>query len=223
MLQPDKENMNPNINPAMQLKPLVTSRVAKTLIQEKKFKVIQRHIVDQFVTNSVVSAVDIQAVMDSSGVSRKGYAAIQKSVSSVLGAKGIKRKLLPSTTKVWKLWGDLNLDQLEHFGTPFHIKEEYNDNSHSIMYDEFNNIFMDLELLQKRMVEFYDISYEETSGVLQFVIKMDECEILKEKKMERVTITLMNRALANLSRDDPLYFRVQSKTNIWWLGSFQVR
>ena len=56
------------------------------------------------------------------------------------------------------------------------------------MYDEFNNIFMDLELLQKRMVEFYDISYEETSGVLQFVIKMDECEISKEKKMERVTI-----------------------------------
>ena len=69
MLQPDKENVNPNINPAMQLKPLVTSRVAKTLIQEKKFKVVQRQIVDQFVTNTVVSTLDIQGIMDSSGVS----------------------------------------------------------------------------------------------------------------------------------------------------------
>ena len=76
MLQPDKENMNPNINPAMQLKPLVTSRVAKVLIEEKKFKVVQRHIVDKFVSNNMVSTVDIQEVMDSSGVSRKGYSAI---------------------------------------------------------------------------------------------------------------------------------------------------
>lgn len=118
--------MNPNINPAMQLKPLVTSRVAKVLIEEKKFKVVQRHIVDKFVSNNMVSTVD----------------------------------------------------------------------------DEFNNIFMDLELLQRRMVEYYDISFEESGGILQFVIKMDECEFLKEKKMERVTITLMNRALANVSRED---------------------
>lgn len=85
------------------------------------------------------------------------------------------------------------------------------------MYDDFNNIFMDLELLQQRMVEYYDIAFEETGGVLQFVMKMDECKILKEKKMERVTITLMNRALANVSKDEKLYFSVQSKSNIWWL------
>ena len=40
--------------------------------------------------------------------------------------------------------------------------------------------------------------------------------------MERVTITLMNRTLANVSREDKRYFSVQSETNIWWLGSFQV-
>ena len=72
------------------------------------------------------------------------------------------------------------------------------------------------------MVEYYDINFEESGGILKFVIKMDECEILKEKKMERVTITLMNRALANVSREDKCYFSVQSETNIWWLGSFQV-
>lgn len=214
--------MNPNVTPAMQLKPLVTSRLAKELIKEKKFKVVQRQIVNQFVSNSVVPAVDIQEVMDSSGVSRNGYAAIQKSVSRVLGARGVKQKLLPCTTEVWKLRGDLNSEQFDYFGAPFHIKEEYNHNNETFMYDEFNNIFMDLEILQKRMVEYYDVTYEETCGVLHFVIKMDECEILKEKKMERVTITLMNRAMANLSRDKQNYFSVQSESNIWWLGSFQV-
>ena len=75
-IQPDKENIDPLLNPALQLKPLVTSRVAKALIQEKKFKVVQRRIIDEFVSTNVVSTVDIQEVMDSSGVSCKGYTAI---------------------------------------------------------------------------------------------------------------------------------------------------
>ena len=51
---------------------------------------------------------------------------------------------------------------------------------------------------------------------------MDEYEILKEKKMERVTITLMNRALSNVSKNSNLYFNVHFESNIWWLGAFQV-
>ena len=81
---------------------------------------------------------------------------------------------------------------------------------------------MDLEILQQRMVEYYNITLQETGGVLQFALKMDECEILKEKKMERVIITLMNRALSNVSKNWDLYFSVQSESNVWWLGAFQV-
>ena len=44
------------------------------------------------------------------------------------------------------------------------------------------------------MVEFYNVTLEECKGVLKFVVKLDECEIVKEKKIERVTITLMNWA-----------------------------
>ncbi len=72
------------------------------------------------------------------------------------------------------------------------------------------------------MVELYNISHAETNGVLNFVLKMDECEILKDVKMERVAITLMDRAMANMPRDDPRYFSVQSKMNLWWLGTFLV-
>ena len=81
---------------------------------------------------------------------------------------------------------------------------------------------MELELLQRRMVEFYNITHAETNGVLNFVLKMDECEILNDKKMERVAITLMDRAMGKVPREDPLYFSVQSEMNLWWLGSFLV-
>ncbi|MCO5548293.1 hypothetical protein L7F22_001750 [Adiantum nelumboides] len=64
---------------------------------------------------------------------------------------------------------------------------------------------------------------DESSGVLHFVLKLDECELVKKKKLERVTVTLMNRALSKCHADDPLYFSVQSESNIWWLGAFEVK
>ena len=52
---------------------------------------------------------------------------------------------------------------------------------------------------------------------------------MKQKKMKRVTITLMNRALkpildagGNIDKKHPDYFSVQSENHIWWLGSFEV-
>lgn len=73
-------------------------------------------------------------------------------------------------------------------------------------------------------MEFYDISFEETAGLLKFVIKTDEFKIVKEKKVERVTITLMNRALNTSIKPGNLkYFSVQFEDNIWWLGSFEMK
>ena len=46
------------------------------------------------------------------------------------------------------------------------------------------------------MMRLYSLSHEEALGVAKFVIKLDEIEIVKCKKLERVSITLMNRALA---------------------------
>ena len=48
---------------------------------------------------------------------------------------------------------------------------------------------MELQQFQRRMVEFYNITLEECTGVLKFVVKLNKCEIVKEKKIERVTIT----------------------------------
>lgn len=58
-----------------------------------------------------------------------------------------------------------------------------------------NNIWLDLEKTLQIMVNCYDILVEEAHGKLIFVIKLDEMELINIEKYERVSITLMNRAM----------------------------
>jgi len=58
---------------------------------------------------------------------------------------------------------------------------------------------------------------------LIFVLKLDEAEIIHAQKMERVSITLMNRALdMSLDPNSSKYFSVQSEREIWPIASFQI-
>ena len=84
------------------------------------------------------------------------------------------------------------------------------------------------------MLKFYNLSHIEAQGIAKFVVKFDESEILKNRKLERVSITLMNRALEKKSpqhvvevedstqNEQRRDFSVQSEQNIWWLGAFEV-
>ena len=100
VLQPNKENCNPNVNIAKRLKPLFSSKIARELIQEKKFKVAQRQVVERFVYQNTIAVVEsIQSTMDESGISRNGYGFIQKQITSSFESKGIKPKLLPTQCK----------------------------------------------------------------------------------------------------------------------------
>lgn len=56
-----------------------------------------------------------------------------------------------------------------------------------------------------------------------FVLKMDEAEIMHGRKFERVSMTLMNRALdTSILKTDDRYFSVQSETEIWPIACFEV-
>ena len=72
------------------------------------------------------------------------------------------------------------------------------------------------------MVQFYDITQKACNAILKFVIKLVENEIVKGQKMERVSISLMNRALDPCVALKPKCFSVQSKNNIWWLTASEV-
>ena len=61
----------------------------------------------------------------------------------------------------------------------------------------------------------------ECGGILNFMLKIVKCELLKCKKMERVTMTLMNRDLdPSITKKDIGFFSVQLENNILPLGSF---
>lgn len=52
---------------------------------------------------------------------------------------------------------------------------------------------------------------------------MDEAEIVHAEKLERISITLMNRTLdPEIAKNDDRYFSVQSEREIWPIGCFRV-
>lgn len=58
---------------------------------------------------------------------------------------------------------------------------------------------------------------------LVFVLKMDEAEIMHGRKYERVSLTIMNRALdTSIEKSDDRYFLVQSEIEIWPIACFEV-
>jgi len=58
---------------------------------------------------------------------------------------------------------------------------------------------------------------------LIFVMKIDEVEIVHTQKLERISMTIMNRALdPTIIVGSPEYFSMQSEREIWPIASFQV-
>lgn len=123
LLEPAKENMDPNLLPVKQMKGLLSCGVAKGLIEEKKYKTIKRNVVEDFISNNQVDGTTIQEALDVSGVSRKGYSSIFHAISSTLKDQRIKRVLLPNPATVWRIRGHLNESIDEFIGQYIHIEE----------------------------------------------------------------------------------------------------
>ena len=67
--------------------------------------------------------------------------------------------------------------------------------SKKFWYNEFNNVYVDVEKLQESMINYYGVTHSECNGKLVFVLKLDECQVVKGQHLERVSITMMSRAL----------------------------
>jgi len=64
--------------------------------------------------------------------------------------------------------------------------------------------------------------HEELNGQpLMFCIKLHEAEIVHAQKFERMSLTLMNRALDNnIDPQSEKYFSMQSEGEIWPIAAF---
>lgn len=157
----------------------------------------------------------VQKTLDDRGISRDAYTEVVHVLNKKLKENHIISSLLPLPDRVKKVRFNLN-QKVDHLvGEPYHINGEFKKGKRVFDFNNANNLFLNLEILQQAMVNFYGMTTEESSNELVFVIKLDECEILKQKKMERVTITLMNRALnpflnemGEIDRSHPSFFSV---------------
>ncbi len=222
-MHPNKKNVNP-IEAKHSYSALIAPMVLQEVLGASKFKKVKRKVIQDFIGDSKVDNMDVQMVMDGCGISRTGYSNMFKAVTSKLKDKKITTSFLPLLAHMRKSRAKLNDQVADFLGPSFHIQGIFESKDRKLHFSEFNNIFFDLQNLQKRMVKFYNISMAEVNNKLVFVLKLDECEILKQKKTERITVTLMSRALQSkpTNGNDGHSFSVQSENNIWWLGSFEV-
>ena len=56
-------------------------------------------------------------------------------------------------------------------------------------------MYIAIQALQQAMIQYYDMTVEETNGKAIFVIKLDESQVVKGQRVERTNLTLMSRAL----------------------------
>ncbi len=203
---------------------LIPIPVVRNVLKVKRFKKAKEDCVAEFLKSSCLDAKEVQGAMDRVGISRQSYTHLFKIMQGKLKEKGLKHSLLPKPSFVQKTRHKINQKVMEMLGEPHHIEDTYHGKKKDIHFDRFNNIFIDLKTLQRAMIKFYNLKHEEVEGVAIFVIKLDESELLKGRKLERVSITLMNRALKQQESEETSQesFSVQSEQNIWWLGAFEV-
>lgn len=198
-------------------------QVTKKLLEEKRFKKAKQNCIHEFLRGSKLDAKEVQKTIDNIGISRDAYNQIFQLIQGNLKEAKVKTTLLPRPSFIKNARQRANEQVSNLLGDSFHIRDVYHGKGKTKRYDEFNNIFFDLISIQKAMIQFYELSHEEASGLAKFVIKLDETEIVKCKKLERVSITLMNRALSSSESINPKKkFSVQSENNIWWVGAFEV-
>ena len=164
------------------------------------------------------------------GISTQSYRTLFNKVkdgfNSKLGKKVVILILKPYHMN--KARNILNIELIELVGELLHFLNtqmiiEKNDEKRLIKLTKVNNFIINVQKLQRAMVKFCDMSTHDYSGKLKFVIKLDENEVIKGHQLERVSLTLMNKALdASIIKKDERYFSAQSKNEIWWLVLFEV-
>lgn len=195
----------------------------ETLLQQKKYKNVTQQYVEKFITTNQLEPRQVQSILDEANISNSGYSALFKSLHFKLKNSNVRKSILPNPSTLRSIRKVINEEVLQLLGEPYHIEDTYKSTKGDVVFDSHNNLFYNIEALQCYIVQQFDITESECNGVLKFVIKLDECQIVKERKLERVTITLMNRALdRTITSSNYKWFSVQSENNIFSLGSFEV-
>lgn len=193
---------------------------AKEMIKNARFEKMKNEIVETVLikVQSYLDANVIQGACDVSGISRNAYSTFFRIVKEAFSQVMVKKIYLPRPYRVRLARNFYSDGMFKVVGQPLHITELYKSEYGELNYNDCNNIFLDIENVLKYIIRFYKLDEHQVNGKIIIVIKLDESEIIKGQKLERVSVTLMNK----ISDTDDRTFSVQSENHIWWLAAFQV-
>ena len=73
-----------------------------------------------------------------------------------------------------------NLDVATMLGGYHYVQDEMPlSASKRFAYNKFNNVFINLQTLQRAIISYYGLTIEECEGQVVFVLKLDECQIVR--------------------------------------------
>lgn len=135
----------------------------------KKLRVLFTNEVLKDVTK-IISSDEVQNVCDEVGISTKGYNALYQLLKDTLRTHGITKSIFPAPKTLRFAKRTCN-DELKHKIGEFMCvndtltiaawgKNRGKDGNIAFVYNEFNNIFVDLQRLQRAMILFYGLPHQ---------------------------------------------------------------
>lgn len=218
------QNVKDNASIGKSLGFVLSTKSTETLLTNNRNNRTKSKIVDAFMieVRKILDNTIVQGACDFAGISRDAYVTIFKMMKEALTSVSITKFPIPRPFQIKGERDALNRGMQKIIGVPFHIEEIYQSKDKSMSYNKSNNMFIDMNMLLRFIVHFYDISTEKVDSKIVLVLKLDESELIKGQKMERVSITLMNGALQKTNDQRDFNFSVQSENDIWWLAAFEV-
>lgn len=130
--------------------------------------------------NNIATPIDILGICDVAGISRKGYEAIYRTITLGLREKGFKKSILPTPYSITMARKSANREVGGMLGGFRWVEADMAMSaSTSFKYNTFNNIYLDLECLERAMIQYYDLTPSECNAKAVFVLKLDECQVVK--------------------------------------------
>ena len=99
---------------------------------------------------------------DSAGISQKGYREMYRSITLGLQAKGVTQSLLPTLYSLQMAKKCANGDIASMFNGYRSVEDIMPmPPSKPFEYNAYNNVYIDMEVLQKAMIQYYGLTVKE--------------------------------------------------------------
>ena len=146
-------------NAGMHYSHLVPKQAAKEMITQKKYQKLKGKLIDCIMKENLLEPMEVQKILDESGISHTGYTSLFKAICQKSQVKLKRGSLLPRPSHLKATRQHVNNEVFEKLGLPFHIEATFfGKGDRKVLYNAHNNLFVDLETLQRYAVHFFDMT-----------------------------------------------------------------